>query len=227
MKKYKLKISGFTLIELLVVTTIVGILSAIGVPTYSDYNDKAHQAKSYGFQMQIEKIVLLDCINNGYSCGPNLVPNWAFSLGDDGTWPATPNYEITQYRLRHIPESGGGPNYITVPFTEPLEPFTTYRVDVAARDIIRNGGQMYGPGLVGFSMVGSNIGEHARIPEGDFGSICDVFRTPATPNVRLFTSAPSSVTFDEISVRKVEGGADVNGNDDCNLSTEIYLDSDS
>jgi prepilin-type N-terminal cleavage/methylation domain-containing protein len=63
----KIKNTGFTLIELLVVTTIIGILSGLGVPTYSEYSGKAQQAKSLGYQAQIEKLILLDCINNGYS----------------------------------------------------------------------------------------------------------------------------------------------------------------
>jgi prepilin-type N-terminal cleavage/methylation domain-containing protein len=219
-----MKKTGFTLIELLVVTVIVGILSSLGVPTYTDYADKAQQARSLGYQAQIEKLILLDCINNGYSCGANIVPNWAFSEGDV-SWPSVPNFEIRDYRLRHTPGTGG-PHYITIPVNEVIEPNTNYRIDVVSRDIQRNGATLYAGGVVGFSSVGSNIGDHARFADGESRSICDVFRTPSVPSIRMFVSARASASFDEVSIRKVEGGVSTSANGDCDISSEIVLGSD-
>jgi prepilin-type N-terminal cleavage/methylation domain-containing protein len=219
-----MKKTGFTLIELLVVTTIIGIMSSLGVSTYTDYHDKARQARSLGYQAQIEKLILLDCVNNGYSCEENLVPNWAFSEGSV-SWPTVSNFEIRDYRLRHDPGTGG-PHYITIPVDGVIEPNSVYRVDVVARDITPNGATQYAGGVVGFSNVGSNIGSHARFVDGSARSICDIFRTPSAPSIRLFVSAGAEASFDEVSIRKVSGGADVNDNNDCDISADIVLGSD-
>ncbi|NCP66994.1 hypothetical protein GW756_01660 [bacterium] len=101
-----------------------------------------------------------------------------------------------------------------------------FRVDVVARNIERNGTAVYGGGVVGFSNVGSNIGTHARFIDGDSRSICDVFRTPSTPNIRLFVSAQASATFDKIYLREVIGNASVSNNNDCDISDGIVLGSD-
>ena len=219
-----MKTKGLTLIELLVVIVIIGILATIGISNFSNYYSKAYQGKSYALQAQIGTIISADCIVKGYACKENLVPNWAFSEGDTGDWAfdSTSNgayFEISEYRLYHAPRPGfTSPDYIHVPLYEPLDSNKIYRVDVVGRDIQRNSANLFGPGFIGFSTVGSGIGGHVRINQEENGHMCDVFK-PASDGapIRLFVSARADATFDEVSIREVVGYSDVNANNDCNL----------
>lgn len=55
-----MKQKGFTLIELLVVTVIIGILSAIGVPQLSKYNEQAGDAWRQAVIKNVTKIIMAD-----------------------------------------------------------------------------------------------------------------------------------------------------------------------
>ena len=214
----KQNLGGFTLIELLVVIVIIGILATISVSTFGNYIDKAHQGKSYALEGQINTLIQTDCINQGYSCGVNIVPNWAFSGGDTGEWMLDSLYAIKNYKLFHVGRNSTVPDYNVVPISANMFDEKVYRVDVVTRDVKKNSANMYGAGFIGFSMVGSGIGGHARISSEGGSHICDVFSpTTDNPPIRLFVSAKSEATFDEISIREVHGYGDIGNNNDCGL----------
>ncbi len=218
-----MKNKAFTLIELLVTIVIIGVLATISVATFGNYIDKAHQGKSFALQGQIDHLVQADCIDQGYSCGKNIVPNWAFSDGDNGEWTLNSFYKIKNYKLYHKDRNSNSPDYISVPINENMQDEKIYRVDVVARDVSQNGARVYGPGFIGFSNLHSGIGQHARINSNGGSHICDIFRPTAdNPPIRLFVSAKAEATFDEVSIREVYGYSDVDNNNDCDLKTIGY-----
>lgn len=72
-----MKRAAFTLIELLVVIVIIGILSAISVAAFSNYQDKARLAKAQSFAAQANKFLLAE--TRGQSLDP--VVHWKFNKG--------------------------------------------------------------------------------------------------------------------------------------------------
>ncbi len=209
----------------MVVIVVIGILSTIAIPMFSGQIDKAHQGRSYAYQAQIDTLLGADCVLQGYSCKNNIVPNWAFSNGNSGEWNLTGDlYEIKQYKLFHSSRDSNSPDYISVPLLTPITANKIYRIDVVARNIKQNGATVYGAGFIGFSLVGSGIGGHARINSEQNSHICDVFR-PDTDDapIRLFVSARAEVTFDEISLREVLGYSDIDNNNDCDIDRDIIF----
>ncbi len=59
----KLKCNGFTLIELMIVIAIIGILSAIAVPQYSQYSKRARFSEVVTVATQV-KISIAECVNS-------------------------------------------------------------------------------------------------------------------------------------------------------------------
>ena len=207
---------GFTLIELLVTMVIVGILAVISVSTFGNYINNAHQGKSYALQGQINTLIQTDCINQGYSCNLNIVPNWAFSEGDTGEWIPTSRYTINQYRLTHplrIPGSTAV-DYITVPLNGVMVNGGVYRVDAIARKV--DSGTLTISSPFGFSASAGVLGYETE----DNKHICDVFEKTMAHGgaIRLFVRAGVNVEFDEVSVREVNGGS---ASDNCSLGIGI------
>ena len=216
--------AGFTLIELLVTIVIIGVLATISVSTFSNYIDKGHQAKSYALQGQIDTLIQVDCINQGYSCGKNIVPNWAFSDGDTGEWALGSYYEINNYKLFHDNRLPGSntTDYIIVPVSSAMTPGGIYRVDVVARKV--DTGTTTVAMKIGFSGVASGIGVHTRINHpGENLHMCDVFQYPSAGagDIRLFARAGVLIEFDEVSIREVDGYSDIANNNDCALGIGV------
>jgi len=195
---------------------IIGVLATISVSTFGNYIDKGHQAKSYALQGQIDTLIQVDCINQGYSCGKNIVPNWAFSDGDTGEWVLGSHYEINNYKLFHdnrLPGSTAA-DYITIPSLESLVSGKIYRADVIAREVER--GTVHSTNPFGFSRLGGISGYEAENNK----HVCDVFKYTGGP-LRLFVQAGVKTEFDEVSIREVDGYSDVANNNDCALGIGV------
>ena len=57
MKNLSLKAKGFSLIELLVVIAIIGILSTVGITTYSGYTANAKKQATTGIYSQVVSLI--------------------------------------------------------------------------------------------------------------------------------------------------------------------------
>ena len=72
--------SGFTLVELLIVVVIIGLLSAIAIPAYNSYVDKAKLTVSINTLESVRK-----AIDDYYSVSSSYPPNIDMTTGGDGS----------------------------------------------------------------------------------------------------------------------------------------------
>lgn len=85
---------GFTLIELMLVIMILGILAAVGIPTYKDYALKARMSEAYTMMDKIRKSeIVFYTDHREFHIGPPL-PD--INLGIK-TVPQSPNWETVGY----------------------------------------------------------------------------------------------------------------------------------
>lgn len=111
--------SGFTLIELLVVIAILGVLAAIGYPSYISQLAKSHRADAQQFMMQMDtrqKQILIeqrayatapDALNvasEGFSCSSTQCQNQFYIISFN---PAVDNTATPpSYTICAIPQGG-------------------------------------------------------------------------------------------------------------------------
>ncbi|RBP52655.1 type IV pilin protein [Arenicella xantha] len=89
MTRYR-QTTGFTLIELLIVVAVIGILSAIAIPTYSRYVVKANRSEAQASLTEImfeqeryqsrKRTYVTDLTTLGYAVSPVITENGHYSV---------------------------------------------------------------------------------------------------------------------------------------------------
>ena len=84
---------GFTLIELMIVVAIVGILSAVAYPSYTEYVRKGHRAEARASLLQAAQWMERAATATGLY--PTTLPNALQGKKADGTEDKSKHYEIS------------------------------------------------------------------------------------------------------------------------------------
>ena len=176
---------GFTLIELLVVIIIIGILSAIALPSFLNQANKARasEAKTYvGSMNRGQQAYFLENGNFAFAGAPNLATAAdAFSALGLGITPNTENYS---YTIADVSPTGGSAvsNSATPSLgLDPNNPNASLGPDPDA-----SVKQYYGTAKVGVTAAGGDATTLA--------ALCEALTPPLSNNSAMYQETPGNLT---------------------------------
>ena len=177
---------GFTLIELLVVIIIIGILSAIALPSFLNQANKARasEAKTYvGSMNRGQQAYFLENGNFAYGGAPNLAtPADAFSALGLGITPNTENYS---YAIANVsPASGGSAVSSSAEPSLGLDP--NNQNASLGPDPDASVKQYYGVAKVGVTSTGGDATTLA--------ALCEALTPPLSNSSTMYPETPGNLT---------------------------------
>ncbi len=198
------KQEGFTLIELMIVVAIIGILAAIAIPNFLQYQMKSRQAEAKTNLGAIRTSMTAFQAERGCYLG---IPVWPIANTPTTTGKNTP----TAWSTAATPAPGGIINYCTVTYTAPA---TASFLDV------------------GFVATGSVLYQYGSVPVATGGVVPVLACAPAafatnTNALAGGAGAATDIGFNAFAQTNLDGDGTIshwgasqdNGSADCTVGT--------
>ncbi|MEC4889113.1 MAG: prepilin-type N-terminal cleavage/methylation domain-containing protein [Nitrospira sp.] len=198
------KQEGFTLIELMIVVAIIGILAAIAIPNFLQYQMKSRQAEAKTNLGAIRTSMTSFQAERGCYIG---VPVWPTGNTPSTTAKNTP----TPWSTAATPAPGGITDYCTVTFTAPA---TASFLDIG---FVATGSVLYQYGVVP-AATGSTVPVLACAPAA-FGTNTNALTGAAGAATDVGFNAFAQSNLDGDGTISHWGASQDNGSADCTVGT--------